>query len=136
MRPAIRSTPARAAAPFRIYQAGILTDLGRVPEAITELRTAYEDSGRDPRIHVNIAQALARLGLYDQAVRELLLVPEDHPVRGLALRDAGILILDHSNRPTDALEYLRESIRLDPNQEQADLLRAQIARLESMPRKP
>jgi len=136
MRAAIRSMPARSAAAFRVYHASILTDLGRVPEAITELRTAYEDSGRDPRIHVNIAQALARLGRYEEAVQELLLVPEDHPQRGLALRDAGILILDHSNRPTDALAYLRESIRLDPNQEQADLVRAQIARLEAMSSKP
>jgi len=136
MRAAIDSMPKKSAAAFRIYHASILEDLGRVPEAITELRTGYEDSGRDPRIHVNIAQALARLGRYDEAVQELLLVPEDSPQRGLALRDAAILILDHSNRPGDALEYLRESIRLDPNQDQADLVRAQITRLEAMSRKP
>jgi tetratricopeptide (TPR) repeat protein len=136
LRAAIRLMPKRAAAAYRIYHASILTDLGRLPEALTELRTAYQDSGHDPRLHVNIAQTLAQQGRYDEAVRELLEVPQDHPQRGLALRDAGILILDHSNRPADALDYLRESIRLDPNQEQADLVRAQIARLEAMTRKP
>jgi tetratricopeptide (TPR) repeat protein len=83
-----------------------------------------------------MGQALARLGRFDDAVQELLQVPQNHPERGLALRDAGILILDHSNRPADALEYFRESIQLDPNQEQADLVRAQIARLEAMKGKP
>ena len=48
------------------------------------------------------------------------------------IRDAAILTLEHLDRPADALNYLRESIRLDPNQEQADLVRAQIARLEQM----
>ena len=59
-------------------------------------------------------------------------MPPGDPQRGLALRDAGILILTHLNRPADALAYLRESIELDPNQEQADLVRAQIARLEQI----
>ena len=57
-------------------------------------------------------------------------MPPGNPQRGLALRDAAILILSHFDRPAEALSYLRESIQLDPNQEQADLVRAQIARLE------
>ncbi len=120
---------------YRIYHASILDELGRFPEALAEARMAYELSGRDPRIHVNIAQVLGQLGRYDEAVNELLLVPPGNPQRGLALRDAAILILNHSDRPADALDYLRESIRLDPNQEQADLVRAQIARLEAVLRK-
>ncbi|HYQ88478.1 MAG TPA: tetratricopeptide repeat protein [Candidatus Binatia bacterium] len=136
MRAAIRLMPKNSAATYRLYHASILSDLGRVPEAITELHIAYEESGHDPRIHVPMGQALARLGRFDDAVQELLQVPQNHPQRGLALRDAGILILDHSNRPIEALEYFRESIQLDPNQEQADLVRAQIARLEAMKGKP
>jgi tetratricopeptide (TPR) repeat protein len=132
MRAAIRLMARNRSGTYRIYHASILTDLGRLPEALVELQTAYEDSGHDPRIHINMGQTLAQLGRYDEAVRELLQVPPDHPQRGLALRDAAILILDHSNRPTDALDYLRESIRLDPNQEQADLVRGQIARLEAL----
>ncbi len=132
IRTAIRLMPKNRAATYRIYHASILTDLGRVPEALTELRIAYEESGHDPRIHITMGQALAQLGRYDEAVQELLQVPQENPQRGLALRDAGILILDHSNRPTDAIDYLRESLRLDPNQEQADLVRAQIARLEEL----
>jgi len=120
---------------FRIYHASMLTDLGRLPEALEETRNAYELSGRDPRVHINIAQALGQLGRYDEAVNELLLVPPGNPQRGLALRDAAILILNHSDRPGEALDLLRESIQLDPNQEQADLVRQQIARLEALVRR-
>ena len=115
---------------YRLYHASILSELERLPEALGEMRLAYELSGRDPRIHVNIAQALSQMGRFEEAVQELLMVPPENPQRGLALRDAAILILNHSNQPAMALDYLRESIRLDPNQEQADLVRAQIARLE------
>jgi len=118
---------------FHLIRASILTDQERIPESLAELRQAYEVSGRDPRLHVNVAQALARMGRFGEAVEELLKVPEGNPMRGLALRDAAILILNHSDRPGDALEYLRESIRLDPNQEQAELVRQQIAKLEAMP---
>jgi len=130
IRIAIAKTPASAT--FHLVRASILTDLERIPESLTELRKAYEVSGRDPRLHVNVAQALARMGRFGEAVEELLQVPEGNPMRGLALRDAAILILNHSDRPGDALDYLRESIRLDPNQEQADLVRQQIAKLEAM----
>ncbi len=115
----------------RIYHASILSDLGRLPDALEELKKAYELSGHDPRIHVNMAQVLGQQGRYAEAVDELLRVPPGNSQRGLALRDAAILILNHSDRPADALGYLRESIQLDPNQEQADLVRQQIARLEA-----
>jgi len=104
--------------------------MNRLQESVDELRQAYQLSGQDPRLHINVAQALARMGQFGQAVDELLLVPEGHPQRGLALRDAAILILNHSDHPKDALNFLRESIRLDPNQEQAELVRSQIAKLE------
>ncbi len=113
----------------RIYHASILSDLGRLPDALEELKKAYEISGHDPRIHINTAQVLGQLGRYADAVDELLQVPEGNSQRGLALRDAAILILNHSNQPEAALGYLRESIRLDPNQEQANLVRQEIARL-------
>jgi tetratricopeptide (TPR) repeat protein len=130
MRAAIRELPKNPS--FRIYYASILTDVSRLTDALAELRKAYELSGNDPRIHMNIAQTLAQLGRFDEAVNELLSVPPDNPQRGLALRDAAILILNHSNHPTDALNYLKESIQLDPNQEQAALVHEQIARLEAM----
>jgi len=130
MRIAIEKQPKNPT--FRIYHSAMLSDMGRFADALQEARNAYELSGRDPRVHINIAQALGQLGRYDEAVSELLLVPPENPQRGLALRDAAILILNHSDRPAAALDYLRESIRLDPNQEQADLVRAQIARLEAV----
>jgi tetratricopeptide (TPR) repeat protein len=130
IRIAIAKTPANPT--FYLIRGSILSDLGRLPEALTELRKAYEASGHDPRLHVNVAQALGKMGRFGDAIDELLQVPEGNPMRGLALRDAAILILNHSDRPGDALDYLRESIRLDPNQEQADLVRQQIAKLEAM----
>jgi tetratricopeptide (TPR) repeat protein len=128
MRIAIQKDPKNPS--FRIYQASILSGMSRLPEALEELRTAYALSGGDPRLHVNIAQVLGQLGRYEEAVDELLRVPPGHEQRGLALRDAAILILNHLDRPGDALNYLKESIQLDPNQEQSDLVRGQIARLE------
>jgi tetratricopeptide (TPR) repeat protein len=130
IRISIAKTPASAT--FHLIRGSILADLGKIPESLAELRQAYEVSGNDPRLHVNVAQALAKMGRFGEAVEELLKVPEGHPMRGLALRDAAILILNHSDHPGDALNYLRESIRLDPNQEQADLVRQQIAKLEAM----
>jgi dolichyl-phosphate-mannose-protein mannosyltransferase/tetratricopeptide repeat protein len=121
---------------FRIYHASILSDLGRFTDALEEEKKAYELSGKDPRVRIAIAQTLAQLGRFDEAINELLSVPPDSPHRGLALRDAAILILNHSDRPTDALNYLKESIQLDPGQEQADLVRAQIARLEMLVKRP
>jgi tetratricopeptide (TPR) repeat protein len=115
---------------FHLYRSSILNDRTKYVEALAEARKAYELSKQDPRLHVNIAQILALLGRYEEAVNELLLVPPGNPQRGLALRDAAILILKHTNQPTAALAYLRESIQLDPNQEQADLVRKQIAKLE------
>jgi len=129
MRIAIAKQPKNPS--FRLIHVSILTDLGKLPEALEEARKAYELSKRDPRVHINIAQTLGQLGRYDEAVSELLLVPPGNPQRGLALRDAAVLILNHSDRPAQALDYLRESIQLDPNQEQANLVREQIARLES-----
>ena len=117
---------------LRVYHAGMLDDTSHHKEALQELYTAYELSRHDPRLHINLAQTLGFLGRYEEAVQELLLVPPGNPQRGLALRDAAILILTHFDRPAEALGYLRESIELDPNQEQADLVRAQIARLEQM----
>jgi tetratricopeptide (TPR) repeat protein len=128
MRVAIAKQPTSPT--YRLNHASILTEMERIPESLEELRQAYTLSKNDPRLHINVAQTLARLGRFGEAVDELLAVPEGHPQRGLALRDAAILILNHSDHPQDALNYLRESIRLDPNQEQADLVRAQIARLE------
>jgi len=117
---------------FRVYHAAMLNEKSRYKEALEELHAAYELSRHDPRIHINLAQTLGLLGRYEDAVKELLQVPRGNPQRGLALRDAAILVLNHLDRPADALQYLRESIELDPNQEQGDLVRAQIARLEQM----
>ena len=115
---------------YHLVLGSILGDQGRLPESLAELRSAYEKSN-EPSLHVNLAQALAKMGRFGEAIDELLKVPEGNPQRGIALRDAAVLVLNHYNRPGDALNYLRESIRLDPNQEQSDVVRAQIARLEA-----
>jgi tetratricopeptide (TPR) repeat protein len=130
MRIAVEKIPASPT--FRMFHAAILRDLSRRREALEELQTAYELSNHDPRIHVSIAQVLGELGRYEDAVSELLQVPPGNEQRGLALRDAAIVILNHLDRPGNALEYLKESIQIDPNQEQADLVRAQIAQLEAV----
>jgi tetratricopeptide (TPR) repeat protein len=130
MRIAVEKLPPSST--FRIYHASMLNDLNRHKEALEELFTAYELSNHDPMIHLNIAQTLSALGRHQEAVDELLRVPAGHSQRGLALRDAAVILLNNLDRPQEALNYLRESIQLDPNQEQADLVRQQIARLEAV----
>ena len=121
---------------IRMYHGAILASMSRFTEALGEYRKAYELSNGDPRIHINIAQTLGQLGRFEEAVKELLLVPAGHQDRALAVRDAAILLLNHLGRPAEALDYLREAIRLDPNQQQADLVREQIAALEAILKPP
>ena len=130
MRIAVEKLPQSST--FRIYHASMLGDLGRHKEALEQLYTAYELSNHDPRIHINLAQQLSALGRHQEAVDELLQTPPGNSQRGLALRDAAVILLNDLDRPAEALGYLRESIELDPNQEQSDLVRQQIARLEAV----
>jgi len=118
-------------APPHLYHAAVLTSLRRHEEALGEFQQAYALSGGDPGILNDIAQALSQLGRYEEAVQTLNRVPPTHPQRAMARRNAAVLMLTRLNRPEEALEALRESIQLDPNQEGADRVRAQIAILEA-----
>jgi tetratricopeptide (TPR) repeat protein len=115
---------------YHLVLGSILSDQEHLPESLAELRAAYRYSN-EPSLHVNLAQTLAKMGHFGEAIDELLKVPEGNPQRGVALRDVAVLILNHYNRPADALRYLQESIQLDPNQEQSGAVRTQIAKLEA-----
>jgi tetratricopeptide (TPR) repeat protein len=104
--------------------------LGRHEDARAELAEALRTSG-DPQIRVNLASSLESLGRYQEAVTVLEAVPVDHPARAVARRNMGILYSTRLGRPDDALQVLRESITLDPYQQGADAVRAEIRRLES-----
>lgn len=126
---AVKGAPRSAT--VHVYHAAVLADMGRAEEALVEFRKGLELSGENPRLRLSIAQTLAQLGRFEEAVQELQQVPPGHSDRALALRDAAVLLLNHLHRPAEALDLLRESIRLDPNQDQADLMRQQIAQLEA-----
>ena len=118
-----------------LYHGAVLASLMRPEEALGEYREAFALSDGEPRILIDIAQSLSQLGRYEEAVQALNRVPPTHAVRATARRDAAVLMLAHLNRPQEALDALRESIQLDPNQEGADKVRAQIASLEAAQRR-
>jgi tetratricopeptide (TPR) repeat protein len=118
-------------APPRLYHGALLTSLGRYEEALGEYLQAYSLSNGDPAMLNDIAQSLSQLGRYEEAVQTLNRVPPAHPQRAMARRNAAVLLLARLDRPEEALEALRESIQLDPNQEGADRVRAEIEILEA-----
>jgi len=116
---------------FREYRGMALEMLERHEEARVELTEALRASG-DPEIRINLAAALSSLKRYQEAAAVLEGVPADHPVRAVARRNLGILYSTRLGRPGDALVALRESIALDPDQQGAEVVRAEIRKLESV----
>jgi Flp pilus assembly protein TadD len=123
-------------ATLRLYHGTILADMRRFEAALAEFREAFQLSGGNPTIRLSVAHALGELGRFEEAVREYCQVPPGHPDRPRALRDAAVYLIAHTERRAEACALLRESIQLDPNQPQADLVRQQIAQLESQLRTP
>jgi tetratricopeptide (TPR) repeat protein len=112
------------------YQRGLaLHQLGRVEEALTAYRTSLS-LREDPRARVNAARALAALHRPDEAVAELERVPADSPARAAALHDLAMILITELGRPAEAVPYLKESLALDPNQPEAELMRREIRRIE------
>ena len=116
---------------LHLYRGMALEQLGRLDEALAELRNGYARSG-DIRVHLNIAQVLTTLGRYDEAVAELAEIPPDSPDRGPARRDMAVLLLNQLNRPQEGLEALREAAARETDPNQAVLMKEEVARLERM----
>jgi|GEM_PF-1504957 len=125
----VQRSPRDAA--LRLYHGDMLAAMGRLDPALEEFHRAFQLSGGDPRIHLRIARALGDLGRIDEAVQELRLIPAGHPDRARALRNAALYLVGDPARRSEARDLLRESIRLDPNQEEADALRQQLTQLEA-----
>ena len=115
---------------LHLYHGMALAGMGRPDPAVPELRQAYALSG-DPRVLLNLGAALSDLGRYDQALHVLSLVPSDHAGRPAALRDMGVILLNHLGRTEEGLAALREAARLERDPGEVRLLMQEIERLEA-----
>ncbi|HEX7077940.1 MAG TPA: glycosyltransferase family 39 protein [Candidatus Eisenbacteria bacterium] len=115
-----------------LYRGMALHDLNRAEEALTELGTAFTLSGQ-PRIRLNIGQLLADMGRYDEAAAQFEAVPAGIPERAAARRDLAVLYVNFLHRRADGIAALREAAALEPDPNQARLLRDELARLEAAP---
>ena len=114
---------------LHLYRGLALQRLGRVEESMPELREALTLSG-DARIHLNIAQGLAALGHFEEAVAELGQVPRDAPERAAAMRDQAVILLNQLGRRDEGIAALKEAAALAPDPNDAKLLAEEVARLQ------
>jgi len=114
---------------LHLYRGLALQRLGRLDESIRELREALAQSG-DARVHLNIAQAFAGLGRYEEAVAELGQVPPGTPERAAAMRDQAVILLNQLGRRDEGLAALKEAAALTADPNEARLLADEVTRLQ------
>ncbi|HET9950612.1 MAG TPA: glycosyltransferase family 39 protein [Candidatus Eisenbacteria bacterium] len=114
---------------LHLYRGLALQRLGRLEESLPELRDALTLSG-DARVHLNIAQALAALGRYEEAVAELGRVPRDTPERAAAMRDQAVILLNQLGRRDEGIAALKEAAVLTTDPNEAKLLADEAIRLQ------
>jgi tetratricopeptide (TPR) repeat protein len=114
---------------LRLYYGMALAERGNDADAVPQLREAYQLSN-DPRVLLNLGAALSNLGRYEEALQALSHIPEDNPQRATALRDMGVILLNHLGRTDEGLAALRESARLERDPGEVRLLNQEIERLE------
>ena len=85
----------------------------------------------DARVHLNIAQALAGLGRYEEAVSELSLVPRGSTERAAAMRDQAVILLNVLKRPEAGLAALKEAASLSTDPNEKKLLDDEVLRLQT-----
>jgi tetratricopeptide (TPR) repeat protein len=117
-------------APLHYFRAMALQQLGTKEEALAEYQAAYNIS-RDPSVILDVARAARDLGRYDEAVALLDRVPADHPERGPAMEEKGLLLITKMGRPAEGVAALAEAARLEPNPERAAQIQAAASRVEA-----
>jgi tetratricopeptide (TPR) repeat protein len=107
-------------APFHRYNLAVLFDReGDVDRAIAEYRAAAATGVRDPRVHLNLANALARTGRVDEARREYQEVRRLAPDYEAVVRtNLGVLAAEQEDW-AEAIRQFREALAIDPNQANA-----------------
>ncbi len=107
-------------APFHRFNLAVLFDQeGNVDRAIVEYRAALETGVRDPRVHLNLGNALARTGRIDEArdqYQEVLRIAPDY--EATVRTNLGVIAAQQENW-TEAIRQFKEALTLDPAQPNA-----------------
>ncbi len=107
-------------APFHRFNLAVLFDQeGNVDRAIEEYRAALETGVRDPRVHLNLGNALARTGRIDEArdqYQEVLRIAPDY--EATVRTNLGVIAAQQQNW-TEAIRQFKEALALDPAQPNA-----------------
>ena len=86
---------------FALY---LLKSLGRIEEALAQLRIAEKSDPLSPRVQYNLGWTLISAGRYDEAARHCNKLPEDHPGRDMCL---GRILLGQ-NRTEEAIRTFKK----------------------------
>jgi tetratricopeptide (TPR) repeat protein len=104
-------------APFHRFNLAVLFEReGDVDRAIEEYRAAAGSGIRDPRVHLNLGNALAATGRYDEATREYREVLRIAPDYESAVRANLGVIAAQQEDWSEAIRQFRESLAIDPRQ--------------------
>jgi tetratricopeptide (TPR) repeat protein len=113
---------------LHLYRGLAQRDQGRPEEALESLRRSLAIAN-DARVLFSIGQLLVQMRRYEEAVRELDRVPPGSPERGPARREMAILYLNFLGRRAEGIAALREAASLEPDPDEARLLRNEVDRL-------
>lgn len=107
-------------APFHRFNLAVLFDQeGNVDRAIEEYRAALDTGVRDPRVHLNLGNALARTGRIDEArsqYQEVLRIAPDY--EATVRTNLGVIAAQQESW-TEAIRQFKEALSLDPAQPNA-----------------
>ncbi|HEX5032805.1 MAG TPA: tetratricopeptide repeat protein [Candidatus Eisenbacteria bacterium] len=118
---------------IRLYHGIALQALGKPNEALAEYRKCYEIS-HDARALIRIGSVLAELERYDEALQVLGQIPEDHPDRFAAAREAALILINGMHKPAEGIAALQEAARLARDPAEAARINQEIARIASQVR--
>ncbi|MFQ5483169.1 MAG: tetratricopeptide repeat protein, partial [Nitrospinaceae bacterium] len=103
---------------------------GRFEDAEAAFREAARVEPQYLPAFVNLAMAQLRSGRIDAAIATFQdLLTRSPGIPGVH-KNLGLIFAQHKSNPRQAIHHFRESLRLDPNQPEAALLRGTIADLE------
>jgi len=67
---------------------------------------------------------------FDEALQVLGQIPEGHPDRFAAAREASLILINGMHKPAEGLAAMREAARLAPDPAEAARINQEIARIE------
>ena len=114
---------------IHLYHGIALQGLDRPNDALAEYRRAYELS-HDARALIRMGMVLGDMKCFDEALQVLGQIPEGHPDRFAAAREASLILINGMHKPAEGLAAMREAARLAPDPAEAARINQEIARIE------